>query len=1731
MISPDETHERAVNAILTRAYTLNWELIAYTLIAIAAVATRFIDLGVRVMSHDESLHTYYSWRLFEFGEFSHTPLMHGPLLFHMVALSYYLFGDSDFTARIYPALLGTLVVLFPALFRRWIGRVGAVIASVLLLISPQTLYYTRYIRHDIPLIFFALVMLYAIMQYLDGEKPRRPVWVWVLAGALVGMLASKEVAFFYIAIFGSFMVLYWVLRIVQDVGIVTRPVSAPGSWHAPPVQRALGHAILFGLVAALVVPYSGLLRQLLAPALWVPSSTLIMLPLLLVLWLPLALSGLIRRGPGAASALMQALSNGRSALYIITAGLILGAVIALLVICVIDVIKPLDVWPETTVRSVQGEQTGVNATKAVGVKTEFDSAMFVRLLTWVGLPVLLLLFVVFLTAVARYPGDLPLPWRELLLALLVAAIVAGVLVMFERRSFVSETATQPFAADPTAPHVVDGADYNNMPIVVVWMLGVLLTGLIVASRLLTPFWTFLNRQPVFDVLIVIGTLILPWLAAFPLYWAGYNLEEYNINVTEGRDTVEAALITMIPFLMVSAAVGLSWNWRRWLPAGLVFLGLFAFFFTTIFSNQNGLITGMIGSLGYWLEQQGVRRGSQPQYYYMLTQVPVYEFLPLLGSFGAGMLGLFKLWDWRRGRTRVRLAGYVVTSRYGVPEGGDGAGEVEPAGSGEVAPDHAPAAGLARLFEPSTPAQESAHRHTEPEWVGALPFMLLVGWWAIAMALGLTIAGEKMPWLTTHIALPLALVSGWWLGRVVSGLDWAAIRRGGWLILLVLIPAGVVALGHTWLGLWGTHPPFSGRDVASLTATGNWIAAVLVLAGVVYLVGRFGRRIGLAQLGRMAIVSAALVLALLTARTAYLAAYINYDYATEFLVYAHSGPAVKTVKNEIDRIAELTNLGTDMRIVFDDESSWPFTWYFRHYENYGFLRGEAGSVDPSSLDGARAVVVGNKKVGDVRQILGDRYYEFSYFRLWWPMQEYFNLTYGKVANILSTDPYNIAAPYYRKGLFDIWWNRDYDTYAQAMCIDTQQYRCDESANPGLTGEERDQWRAQCERTIITECLADEHMRFDVDRWPVSDRMYFFVDKDIAAQVWDAGIGSSTVDIREPEYPEDQVYLDVEAERIVGEAVDLAGPRGVALDADGLIYIADTDHNRVAVLDPSGALVRTIGDATAETGQSQLRQPWGVALGDDGNVYVADTWNNRVAVFTPEGDFLRAWGHEGVPSSDPSTDAMWGPRDVAIGPEGNVYVADTGGKRIRVYTPEGDFLRDIGTGGSAPGQLDEPVGLAFNPVSGELYVAEAWNRRVSVFDTQGRFLRSFGVNMWFRNRQSFNRPYLAVSPDGTLIYVTDMDERQRVVAYNLSGVPVYAFDHPDDLESGQLGLRSPAGLAFGPATRLYVVDANLAQVFVFPPSELQGDVPPVAPDGAAVPSDPLAEPGDGDAGAGEVEPEGSGEVAPSGDVSGTAADAVGVLPPLDAPLLAAGSPNAAWTPVTRTLNDIPLVYVPGGCFYAGAQSLRLCVSPFWMTRTEITNAQYAACVEDGACEPPQNALYYDVPAYADAPAVYLTWDQALDVARWLGGRLPTEAEWAYAAGGPEGLRYPWGEREPTCGLANFDGCGGLLPVGNSQRIAGASWVGAVDLAGSVWEWTWGWFAAELYPDARPGALDPQGPMTGEARSVRGGGWSSPVEQIAIAYREGRSPNMGYEAVGVRVVLPPDSVPDAIGEPAAD
>jgi len=171
---------------------------------------------------------------------------------------------------------------------------------------------------------------------------------------------------------------------------------------------------------------------------------------------------------------------------------------------------------------------------------------------------------------------------------------------------------------------------------------------------------------------------------------------------------------------------------------------------------------------------------------------------------------------------------------------------------------------------------------------------------------------------------------------------------------------------------------------------------------------------------------------------------------------------------------------------------------------------------------------------------------------------------------------------------------------------------------------------------------------------------------------------------------------------------------------------------------------------------------------------------------------------------------------------------------------------------------------------------------------------------------------------------------------------------------------------------------------------------------------------------------------------------------------------WGPRIWLKPEIDWVDVPAGEFLMGSDPAvdpnadtdempqhPVYVDAYRISRHEITNGQYERCVRAGVCRVPGNRTYYDDPDYADHPVVYVDWYDARDFCTWVGKGLPTEAEWEYAARGPEGHIYPWGNDPPTCERAQFGECeGNTVPVGSLPD--GASWCGAEDMAGNVWEW---------------------------------------------------------------------------------
>lgn len=219
-------------------------------------------------------------------------------------------------------------------------------------------------------------------------------------------------------------------------------------------------------------------------------------------------------------------------------------------------------------------------------------------------------------------------------------------------------------------------------------------------------------------------------------------------------------------------------------------------------------------------------------------------------------------------------------------------------------------------------------------------------------------------------------------------------------------------------------------------------------------------------------------------------------------------------------------------------------------------------------------------------------------------------------------------------------------------------------------------------------------------------------------------------------------------------------------------------------------------------------------------------------------------------------------------------------------------------------------------------------------------------------------------------------------------------------------------------------------------------------------------------------------------------------------------------------------------------------YQIMKYEVTNNQYAQCVKNGTCQGGGYEYQDDAgnilnrlndAAYADHPVVDVSWFQAEAYCKWIGARLPTEAEWGKAARGTDGRTYPWGN-DFNGNIVNFcdtnciyywanksyaDGYAETSPVGNFP--AGVSPYGVYDMAGNVWEWTDTWY--DVYPSGDPSISTDFGQTS---RVLRGGSWYDDGSNVRSADRNGVGPSFANFGIGFRCArdMSPSQVVEKFG-----
>ena len=498
-------------------------------------------------------------------------------------------------------------------------------------------------------------------------------------------------------------------------------------------------------------------------------------------------------------------------------------------------------------------------------------------------------------------------------------------------------------------------------------------------------------------------------------------------------------------------------------------------------------------------------------------------------------------------------------------------------------------------------------------------------------------------------------------------------------------------------------------------------------------------------GRRIAAGALVVLGLYTVHTSWPLNFERGDVPKDLLIYTQTAPDVPKVVRDIEDLS-LKTAGDNkaIGIVSTAGTWWPFSWYLRDFKNAEF------PAKLTTVPIKPVVLVSLDEDQRNRPYLAG-YSPIRYRMRWWFPEDYRGLTLSTIGGLFSKS--EVRDPFLR------WlWQRE--TVSALGSYDFYVYIKDGyGLTSPLVGE------VASPRTVGERTAAAERAR----------------------RYTEAAV------------PLEQVGTIGAQGRAGGQ---LSDPRGIAVDDEGNVYVADGMNHRIQKFDPSGRPLVAWG--TQGQGSGQFTEPLDVLVEPGTNrVFVADTWNHRIQKFDANGQFLGQWGSPGQEISQEPGE-FYGPRALALAEDGVLYVADTGNKRVQKFDPDGKLLGQIGVAGQLAGQLDEPIGLTITP-AGDIYVADTHNGRIQRFDKDGNAVTHWPVLGW--SDQARNEPYLASDPQGN-VYVAD-SVGQRILKFDPNGKLLAVGTVP--IAGGQ-GLNLPSGIAVW-GDKLYVADTLNGRVRIF------------------------------------------------------------------------------------------------------------------------------------------------------------------------------------------------------------------------------------------------------------------------------------------------------------------------------
>ncbi len=1148
-----------------------WEIALFAAIVAIAAGLRLWDLGLRAISHDESLHATYSWYLYNGQGYTHDPMMHGPFKFFGVAFIWKVlafisaapllsnwvhWGPSDYTVRLLPAIFGTGLVALPFFFRSYIGRVGAFFAALLLAFSPILLFFSRYIRDDVLIAFFTLALVICMWRYLSE---RRTWFLFLIAGLLALSFVTMEAAF----LISGLLLLYLDMLVAWDLAEQMREKHSPKAFaaHAKPTgadplpaetsHRARPDIDYYGVLGVPTHASSKDIKRAyrrLAQE-WHPDKN--------------KDASADERFKQIQDAYELLMNPQRRAAYD-------------------DRLGTTDIVPIAKAKS------------SVPRAGQISEGPF----RWAALFVVLIPFAWLIAAAWPFIGKWRARWglEKLPLSadlLLVMGTLAGV----------------QFAA---------------------------------------------------------GVQLIPFIGGTKTYYKDPGANEQTLM-----------RLTVFSFLFVTTYIGLLWKPRTWLICAGIFYAIFVLFYTSFFTNMGGFWSGIWGSLDYWLQQQGVQRGSQPVYYPLMV-LTMYEFLPLAVATIGG------LWLLMHRRFLASLAavlsGFLIVLAYFTL--------------------HASLPGMVPILVV----------------LGIILFLLkqdlftsFLIFWSVGSLIEIMTAGEKMPQHSIYVVVPMAILAAKFMNtffdrfRIKLPFDWRSPEA------LVLM-AGVCGF-LSMVILWATA--FSGFG-----------AVVALLFGVVaaVLIGRAVMVRGPLLGGQAAVALLVPALFIFTVRDAFRANFQIGDWPREILSYADISPTLPGVRDQVVAAGNESGLGNDYPIVVDNEIAWPMVWYLRNDHKVTWA---SSSMTPPVA--GSIVLIGMDHQSWMDPYVDEYQDPMPVRHLWWfgdGPQYYDGITSGGfVKDLFDPSVWNVWRNYF------VWRNTPWapppddsllyipkslatatSKPVPAVTIPTvtvppasQLVIGSEGSGNGQLNEPTDVSVDQAGNVYVSDGKNNRIDVFDKDGKPL--RTFQPTGDAALNEPWGVAVAA-----------DGSIYVSDTWNKNVGGGIGqvikydanfnliwksdpsaaLYGPRDLLVLPSGNVLVADTGNKRIVQL--NGADGTVVGAFGSEgSGPGQFNEPVGLALGPNGNIYVADTWNGRVQIFDPTFKYVTEFKVKG-----------WGSQEVTAKPylvvmaDGRVILSNPANSRIELYAGFGTATASWDLP-STQGVSARPVGMTLDG-NGSLYVAD-------------------------------------------------------------------------------------------------------------------------------------------------------------------------------------------------------------------------------------------------------------------------------------------------------------------------------------------------------------------------------------------------------------------------------------------